>query len=289
MGAEPILGTVADLPSITLNDGTVIPQFGLGTWNLAPANTAAAVRTAVEAGYRHVDTAQMYRNEAEVGQGVRDAGVPRDDVWITTKLSGAHGYDAAVRGLEESLERLGTDHVDLYLIHSPGREGDVDTWKAFTALRADGRARSIGVSNFHARELDEIIDATGVVPSVNQVQLHPREPRRSLVRVHERLGITTESWAPLAQGRLLDDPTVVDVARGAGCTPAQALLRWHLHHGYVTFPKSADPGRIRENIGVAGVVLDDAALARIDALGRFDEPRRVYRGVRRRVRRVLGR
>lgn len=275
------------LPNVPLNDGAVIPQFGLGVWRVPAQDTAGVVRTAIEAGYRHVDTAQMYRNEAGVGQGIQDAGIAREDVWITTKLSGEHGYDAAVRGLEESLHRLGTDHVDLYLIHSPGPDGDVDTWRAFETLRADGRARSIGVSNFHPRELDHLVAETGTVPSVNQIELHPRRPRRTLTAHHRRLGITTQSWAPLAQGELLADPVVQQVARRRGHTPAQVVLRWHLEHGFVVFPKSVTPARIRENIAVADVALTDDDMRRIDALGRWSEAERIAQGVQRRLRRVV--
>ncbi|GAA2552469.1 aldo/keto reductase [Pseudonocardia hydrocarbonoxydans] len=261
--------TTAGIPSITLNDGTSIPQFGLGVWRVPPEDTAAVVRTALEAGYRHVDTAQMYRNETGVGQGIRDAGVAREDVWVTTKLAGAdHGYERARRALDASLRRLGTGYVDLYLIHWPGRDGDVDTWRAFESLRDDGRARSIGVSNFGEAQIDLLVDRTGTVPSVNQIELNPRIPQESLRAYHRRAGIATESWAPLAEGALLRDRTIGRIAQARGRTPAQVVLRWHLQHGFVVIPKSVNPTRVRENIDITDFELSADDMAAIDALGR---------------------
>ncbi|MFP5070996.1 aldo/keto reductase [Pseudonocardia nantongensis] len=259
---------MASIPSITLNDGATIPQFGLGVWRVQQDDTADVVRTALEAGYRHIDTAQMYGNETGVGQGIRDAGVARDDVWVTTKLAGAdHGYEPARRALDASLQRLGTDHVDLYLIHWPGRDGDVDTWRAFEALRDDGRARSIGVSNFGEAQLDRLADQTGTVPSVNQIELNPRTPQQSLREYHQRAGIATEAWAPLAEGGLLRERTIAQIAEARSRTPAQVVLRWHLQHGFIVFPKSATPARIRENIDITDFELSDDDMAAIDALG----------------------
>jgi 2,5-diketo-D-gluconate reductase A len=261
--------------TITLNDGAAIPQFGLGVWRVPQDRTAQTVRTAIESGYRHVDTAQMYRNEAGVGQGVRDAGIGRDQVWITTKLAGgSHGYEPAMRALDASLDRLGTDHVDLYLIHWPGGDGDVDTWRAFERLRDDGRARSIGVSNFSPAQLDRLAAETGTVPAVNQIELNPRKPQRALREFHQRNGIATEAWAPLAEGDLLDDPTVRDLAQQRDRTPAQVVLRWHLQLGNLApaarqhrLPQVrhglADPREHRHRrLRVSG---DE--MARIDALG----------------------
>lgn len=265
-GYSPIM---ASIPNVTLNDGRAIPQFGLGVWQVPPDRTAETVRIAIEAGYRHVDTAQMYGNEEGVGKGVRDSGLAREDIWITTKLAGrSHGYDPAMRALDASLQRLGLDYVDLYLIHWPGSDGDVDTWRAFEKLRADGRARSIGVSNFSTRQLDLLADETGIVPAVNQIELNPRKPQRALHEYHQRTGIATEAWAPLAESDLLDDETVRDIARRRDRTPAQVVLRWHLQLGNIVFPKSATPSRIRENIDIADFDLSGDEMAAIDALER---------------------
>jgi 2,5-diketo-D-gluconate reductase A len=258
-----------DTPRVTLNDGSAIPQFGLGVYHVPPGDTADLVRTALELGYRHVDTAQGYGNEAGVGQGLRDAGIPREDVWITTKLDdGAHGYDAAQRALDESLRRLGTDHVDLFLIHRPG-EADVETWRAFAALRADGRVRSVGVSNFGRRGIEALVDAIGVVPAVNQIRVNPRTPHRGMQRYHRRQGITTESWGPLREGRLTTHPIARRVAERVGRTPAQVILRWHLQRGIVVFPKSADPGRLAENLAITDFSLSRAEMAAIDLMRRW--------------------
>lgn len=259
---------MADIANISLNDGVTIPQFGIGVWQVPQDRTAETVRTAIEAGYRHVDTAQMYRNEEGVGRGIRDSELAREDVWITTKLTGGdHGYEPAMRALDASLQRLGTDYVDLYLIHWPGGDGDVDTWRAFEKLRDDGRARCIGVSNFSPQQIDLLSAETGTVPAVNQVELHPRKPQRALRDYHARSGIATEAWAPLAKGDLLDDPTVRDIAQRRDRTPAQVVLRWHLQLGNIVFPKSVTPSRIRENIDVVDLELSDDEIAAIDALG----------------------
>jgi 2,5-diketo-D-gluconate reductase A len=259
---------MASIPDITLNDGTAIPQFGLGVWQVPQDRTAETVRTAIEAGYRHVDTAQMYRNEGGVGQGIRDSGVPREQIWVTTKLAGGdHGYEPAMRALDASLQRLGTDYLDLYLIHWPGPDGDVHTWRAFEKLHDDGRARSIGVSNFSVRQLDVLAAETGVVPAVNQIELHPRKPQRALREHHQRTGIATEAWAPLAKGDLPGDRTIQDIAQRRDRTPAQVLLRWHVQLGNIVFPKSATPSRIRENIDIADFELSDDDMAAIDTLG----------------------
>lgn len=237
-------------------------------WRVRSDETAGVVRTAVEAGYRHIDTAQMYRNETGVGQGIRDAGVAREDIWVTTKLGGGdHGYRPAMAALDESLRRLGMDYVDLYLIHWPGRDGDVDTWRAFEKLRDDGRVRSVGVSNFDTAQLDRLATETGTVPAVNQVELNPRKPQRALRDYHQRAGIATEAWAPLAEGGLLRDRTVQEIGQRRDHTAAQVVLRWHLQHGFIVFPKSATPARIRENIAITDFELSDDDMAAIDALG----------------------
>ncbi|PVZ15058.1 aldo/keto reductase [Actinomycetospora cinnamomea] len=257
------------VPQVTLNDGTAIPQFGLGVYQVPPDDTAGLVRTALELGYRHVDTAQAYGNEAGVGQGLRDAGVAREDVWITTKLDDpGHTHDGAIAALERSLERLGTSYVDLYLIHRPGDGDDVDTWRAFTALRADGRARSIGLSNFDPRRIDRLVEATGVVPSVNQVRLNPRSPQGPLRRYHRRRGIATEAWAPLREGTLTRDRIVRRVADRHARTPAQVVLRWHLQHGFIVFPKASSAERLRENLDITDFVLTRRDLAELALLRR---------------------
>ena len=258
-----------DMPTVTLNDGHAIPQFGLGVYHVPPDDTAHVVRTALELGYRHVDTAQGYGNEAGVGQGLRDAGVAREDVWITTKLDdGAHGHDAARRALDESLRRLGTDHVDLFLIHRPG-ERDVETWRAFEALRTDGRVRSVGLSNFGRRRIGQLVDETGLVPAVNQIRVNPRTPHRGMQRYHRRRGIATESWGPLREGRLVAHPTARRVAERVGRTPAQVILRWHLQRGIVVFPKSSDPARLAENLAITDFELSRRDMTAIDLMRRW--------------------
>ena len=258
------------IPRVELNDGTAIPQLGFGVYHVPPDDTAALVRAALEMGYRHVDTAQAYGNEAGVGQGLREAGIPREDVWITTKLDdSAHHPDAATAALDESLERLGTGYVDLFLVHRPGPDGDVATWRALEAMRADGRVRSIGVSNFGRRQLDHLVDATGVVPSVNQIRCNPRTPHRAMQRHHRRRGVATEAWGPLREGRLVDHPTARRVAQRRHRTPAQVILRWHLQHGIVVFPKSADPQRLRENLDVTDFALTRRDMVEIGSMRRW--------------------
>jgi 2,5-diketo-D-gluconate reductase A len=260
------------IPRVTLNDGSSIPQLGLGVYHVPPDDTADLVRTALELGYRHVDTAQGYGNEAGVGEGLRASGVPREDVWITTKLDdGRHGEDEARAALDESLRRLGTSSVDLFLIHRPGPDHAVDvaTWRAFVALRAEGLVRSIGVSNFDRRGIERLVDATGVVPAVNQIRVNPRTPHRAMQRYHRRRGITTESWGPLREGRLVSHPRARKVAERVGRTPAQVILRWHLQRGIVVFPKSADPGRLAENLAITDFTLSRRDMAALDLLRRW--------------------
>lgn len=267
--------TAASVPTLKLNDGRELPQLGLGVWQVADEIAAATVRTALERGYRHVDTAAIYGNERGVGDGIRASGVPRDDVWVTTKLwnDAQGGYDSARAALEASLERLGMDAVDLYLIHwpSPARDLFVETYAALVRLREEGLARSIGVSNFHAGHLERVIDATGVVPAINQVELHPYLQQRELRETHDRLGIATQGWSPIGQGgALLEDPVIVAIAEQRSVTPAQVVLRWHVERGFVTIPKSSNPGRIAQNLDLFGFELDDVQLAAIDALDRGD-------------------
>jgi 2,5-diketo-D-gluconate reductase A len=260
---------VTTQPTITFNDGRSIPQVGLGVWQTPNDIAAPSVRAAIAAGYRHVDTAAIYENEEGVGEGIRFSGVDRKDIFLTTKLwNDAQGFDTALKAFDQSLKRLGTDYVDLYLIHwpSPGRNRYVDSWKALARLKEEGRARSIGVSNFAAAHLERIIGETGVTPVLNQVELHPDFQQRALREVHERLGIKTESWSPLGQGRLLANPAIGAVAAKHGRTPAQVIIRWHLDNGLIVIPKSITPSRIEENFKVFDFKLDAEDLARIKAL-----------------------
>ncbi|MEV5551070.1 aldo/keto reductase [Streptomyces sp. NPDC052309] len=255
------------IPTHTLNDGTALPALGLGTWPLDDTAAEQAVRTALEAGYRLIDTAANYRNETGVGRGVARGGVPREEIVVTTKLPGRHhGYEETLASFEESRGRLGLDYVDLYLIHWPLPRVDkyVDSWKAMVKLREEGLVRSIGVSNFTAAHIERLEKETGVLPSVNQIELHPLLPQDELRAFHERKGIRTESWSPLGHGSdLLADPAVASVAEAHGVTPAQVVLRWHTQLGAVPIPKSADPGRQRANLDVFGFTLDDAQMSAV--------------------------
>ena len=260
-------------PTIAFNDGHAIPQIGLGVWQTPNGEAAQVVRVALETGYRHVDTAAIYDNEDGVGEGIRAAGVARDELFVTTKVWNAdQGYDAALRALDASCKRLGLDHVDLYLIHwpSPGRGLYVDTWRALVKAREDGRVRSLGVSNFEAEHLERIIGETGVAPALNQIELHPRFQQSALRAAHERLGVATESWSPLGQGKLLSDPVLARIGEKHGRTPAQVVIRWHLDSGLVVIPKSVTPSRIVENFDVFGFSLDAEDIAAIGGLDRED-------------------
>jgi 2,5-diketo-D-gluconate reductase A len=261
--------TTADVPTVELNNGVRIPQFGFGVFQIPPEETAQAVRTALEAGYRHIDTAQMYRNEAGVGAGIAESGLAREDVFVTTKLANdAHGYDNAITALEGSLRRLGFDYVDLYLIHwpLPHKDNYVRTWRGFEDILRAGKARAIGVSNFEPAHLDRLAAETDVVPAVNQIELHPALQQPELREYHRAHGIATEAWSPLAQAGVLDDPVLAGLAEKHGRTPAQVVLRWHIQLGNIVFPKSASPERIRQNIEVFGFALDDADMAEIAKL-----------------------
>ncbi|MGE2836471.1 aldo/keto reductase [Mycobacterium sp. SMC-4] len=270
---------MTDVPAIELNDGTRIPQLGLGVYQVPPEDTAATVRTALEIGYRHIDTAEMYQNEKGVGQGVRDFGIDRSEVYITSKLNnGFHRPDDARRAFDRTLSELGFDYVDLFLIHWPLPtlyDGDyVSTWKTLEEFKNDGRARSIGVSNFQVAHLQRLAEETDTVPVVNQIEVHPyfgNDEVRAYGREH---GIATEAWAPIAQGRVLDDPAVTRVAESVGKTPAQVVLRWHIQRGDIVFPKSVTAQRIRDNFELFDFELGDDDFAAISALdqgeaGRF--------------------
>jgi 2,5-diketo-D-gluconate reductase A len=227
------------------------------------------VRIALDEGYRHVDTATLYGNEAGVGRAIRASGLDRDDVYLTSKVwNTAHGYDETLRAFDESLDRLGTDHVDLYLIHwpAPARDRYVETYRALETIRAEGRARSIGVSNFSITHLERLLGETGVVPVVDQVEAHPWLPQRELRAFGDAHGIVTEAWSPLARGRILDDSVLLGIAERHGVSTAQVVIRWHLQQGMVVIPKSATASRIRSNLDVFGFELDDADLAAIAGL-----------------------
>lgn len=256
--------------TIPLNHGRPIPLLGLGTFR-SPAgkSTRDAVRWALEAGYRHVDTAAAYGNEADVGAGIRDSGVPREDVFVTTKLhKDDHGYEEAQRGIDESLDRLGLEYVDLYLIHWPESDRRLESWAALEQMLQDGRARTIGVSNYMVPHLEELFDRGGMIPAVNQIELHPFNyaSRRDVLALCEERGIAIEGYSPLTKTQRLDDPRVVEIARAHGRTPAQVLIRWALQHRIVTIPKSTHPDRIRENADVFDFELSAAEVQRLDAL-----------------------
>lgn len=263
---------VPEVPTLELNDGHRIPALGLGTYSLDGDAGVTAVGAAIASGYRLLDTALNYGNEDAVGRAVRESDVPRDAFVVTSKLPGRHhGYDEAHRSVDETLANLGLDHLDLYLIHWPNPSVDrfVETWKAFVDLRDSGKVRSIGVSNFTPEHLDRILDATGVAPAVNQVELHPYFPQAELRAVHERLGIVTESWSPLAkQSELLTEEPVTAAAAAHGVSAGQVVLRWHVQLGAVPVPKSGDPDRQRENLDVFGFTLTDDEVKAISALER---------------------
>jgi 2,5-diketo-D-gluconate reductase A len=254
---------------VSFNDGNSIPQVGLGVWQTPNDTAVTAVKAALDAGYRHVDTAAAYHNEQGVGEGMRASGLDRQDIFLTTKLwNDDQGFDSTLRAFEKSLKALGTDYLDLYLIHwpSPHRGKYRDTWKALVRLKEEGRIRSIGVSNFNAEHLAAIIDDTGVTPAINQVELHPDFQQKALRATHEKLGIVTQSWSPLGQGHLLANPVIADLAGKLGRTPAQVIVRWHIQNGLVVIPKSVTPSRIVENFQVFDFELDGAAMAALDVL-----------------------
>jgi 2,5-diketo-D-gluconate reductase A len=253
----------------SLNDGRTIPQLGLGVWQVPDAEAAQNVRTAVDVGYRSIDTAAIYHNEDGVGEGVRTCGIPREQIFVTTKLwNSKQGYDETLRAFERSLQRLRMEYVDLYLIHWPLPTIDryVATWKAFVRLREEGRAKSIGVSNFQPAHIQRLIDETGVAPVLNQVELHPLFPQRAVRDYARRHGIAVESWSPLGQGRLMDNPVLRAIGARHGKTVPQVILRWHLQNDLVVIPKSVTPARIRENFAVFDFSLSVADMQQIAGL-----------------------
>ncbi len=267
-----------DVPKLTLNDGREIPQLGFGVFQIDPDETATAVTQALEIGYRHIDTAEMYENEAGVGEGIRASGIPREEIWITSKLNnGFHEPDDARRGMDGTLKALGVDHVDLFLIHWPLPslyDGDfVSTWKALEEFKADGRARSIGVSNFQVAHLDELAAETDTVPAVNQIELHPYFTNSEVAGYCADHGIAVESWSPIAQGGVLDDATITEIAQRVDRSPAQVTLRWHIQHGYLVFPKSTTPSRIKENFALFDFELTGEDVTALDGLDKGEEGR----------------
>jgi len=262
---------MSDVPLLELNDGNRIPQLGFGVFQVDRSETVEAVTHALEAGYRHIDTAEMYGNEREVGEAIRQSGLARGDVFVTSKLNNSfHEPDDARRAFDGTLEGLGFDHVDLFLIHWPLPtlyDGDyVSTWRTLEEFKDDGSARSIGVSNFQVDHLDRLAAETDTVPAVNQIELHPYFQNREVRAYDQEHGIATEAWSPIAQGEVLDDQVIDEIAEKAGRTPAQVVLRWQIQRGNIVFPKSVTPERIRENFEIFDFELDDSDLERIDDL-----------------------
>ncbi|MBL3688281.1 aldo/keto reductase [Leucobacter zeae] len=259
------------IPTVTLNNGLEMPQLGFGVFQVPDAETTAAVSTALEAGYRSIDTAAIYGNEAGVGRAIAESGIARDELFVTSKLwIDALGYDDAMRGYEASLERLGLERLDLFLIHwpAPATDGYLDAWRALAQLAADGRVGAVGVSNFLPEHLDRLATVSDLVPAVNQVELHPALQNRETAAANTARGIVTEAWSPLAQGAVLRDPAVTEIADRHGVSAAQVVLRWHLQQGRVVIPKSVTPARIAANLDVFGFELTSDELAAVDGLER---------------------
>ena len=262
---------MADVPMITLNNGVTIPQLGFGVFQIEPEETRQAVLDALDVGYRHIDTAEMYGNEKEVGQGVRDSGLERSDVFVTSKLNNSfHDPDAAMKAFEGTLAALDLDYLDLFLIHwpLPTVTDFVPTWRAMEKMLATGRVKAIGVSNFQQTHLQRLFDETGTVPAINQVEVHPyltQDPLRAFGSEH---GIATEAWSPIAQGGVLDDEVITGIADAVGRTPAQVTLRWHVQRGDIVFPKSTHRERMEENFALFDFELDGDQMARITALNK---------------------
>ena len=266
------------VPTITLNKGATIPQLGFGVYQIPPEDTADAVSTALNIGYRHIDTAEMYQNEKGVGEGIRNSGVDRGEVFITSKLNnGFHKPDDARRAFDKTLSELGFDHVDLFLIHWPLPtlyDGDyVSTWKTLEEFAKDGRARSIGVSNFQVEHLQRLADETGTVPAVNQIEVHPYFTNEEVRAYGSEHGIATEAWSPIAQGKVLDDPVITRIAEALGKSPAQVVLRWHIQRGDIVFPKSVTEQRIKDNFALFDFELGDDDLSAISGLDKGEDGR----------------
>ncbi len=266
------------VPNITLNDGTSIPQLGFGVFQVEPAETAEVVSHALEVGYRHLDTAQMYGNEEGVGQAIRESGIDRDELYVTTKLNNSfHRPEDARKAFDGSLDALGLDEVDLFLIHWPlptRYDGDyVSTWQTLVEFRDSGRARSIGVSNFQPDHLDRIVAETGVVPAINQIEVHPFFTNEAARAADARHGVATEAWSPIAQGKVVGEPVIEEIAERVGRTASQVTLRWHLLRGDIVFPKSTRVERMRENFGVFDFELTDADMDALSALDKGEDGR----------------
>ncbi|MFW6691198.1 aldo/keto reductase [Streptomyces sp. MAR4 CNX-425] len=261
---------MSNVPTITLSNGVAMPQLGFGVWQVPDDEAETAVRTALDAGYRSIDTAAIYGNEEGTGKALAGSGIAREELFVTTKLwNDDQGYDAALRAFDASLRRLGLDHVDLYLIHWPVPAADrfVETWRALEKVYADGRARAIGVSNFQPAHLQRVLDEGSVAPVLNQIELHPDFAQADLRAFHAAHGIATEAWSPLGQGKgLLDEPVLRRLGDKHGVSPAQVVLRWHLQLGNVVIPKSVTPSRIRDNIDVFSFALDEADMAAVAGL-----------------------
>src|SRR3954451_9014454 len=261
---------MATVPMITLNNGVQIPQFGFGVYQVPPEETAEAVQAALEIGYRHIDTAEMYGNEKGVGEGIRASGVPREEVFVTSKLNnGFHAREDALRAFDDTLGALGSDYVDLFLVHWPLPGIDVDyveTWKAMEEIYSGGRCRAIGVSNFKQHHLNRLFDETEVRPAVNQIEIHPYLAQDDLRAFDAEHQIVTEAWSPIAQGKVLDDPAIVAIAENLGRTPAQVVLRWHVQRGDVVFPKSVNRSRMEENFALFDFELSEGDMAALTGL-----------------------
>jgi len=269
---------VSNVPAIELTSGASIPQLGFGVYQIDPDETAAAVKTALDIGYRHIDTAEMYRNEAGVGQGIRDSGLDRADIFVTSKLNnGYHEPDAARKAFDETLEKLGFDYVDLFLIHWPLPTlygGDfVSTWQTLEEFRRDGRAKSIGVSNFQVGHLERLASETDTVPAVNQIEVHPYFVNAEVRAYCAEHDIAVEAWSPIAQGNVLDDPVVTEIAERTGRSAAQVVLRWHIQRGDIVFPKSVTPKRIEENFALFDFELSQHDVDALSALDKGEEGR----------------
>ena len=263
------------VPAVTLHDGVEIPQLGFGVFQVPPEDTQEIVEEALAVGYRHIDTAAAYRNEAGVGAALEATGIAREEVFVTSKLwNSQQGYDSTMQACQKSLERLGSDYMDLYLIHWPVPTEDryLDTWRAFEQIHREGRARTIGVSNFRVEDLERLKAEPELLPTVNQIELHPKLQQAELRAWHEDNGVATEAWSPLAQGALLDDATIEAIAAEHDRTPAQVILRWHIQIGNVVIPKSVTPRRIRENFELFDFELSEEEMA---AIGRLDSGERI--------------
>lgn len=254
-----------------LNDGTKMPELGFGLWQVPDAEAEGVVTEAIKVGYRSIDSAQVYENEAGVGRAVKNCGCPREELFVTTKIwNSDHGYDSTLRSFDKSLERLGLEQVDLLLIHWPAPKKNlyVETWKALIEIKKNGGARSIGVSNFHQEHLTRILQETSIVPSINQIEIHPYFQQKALRDFHKEIGIQTESWSPLGQGHVLNDPVISEIAHAHNKSPAQVIIRWHLQNGLVAIPKTVTPSRMKENFNVFDFTLTDEDMQKIGKLDR---------------------